>query len=174
MTAVVHSSHDQQIVWEGFGFKLQIKEGSLPAGMEQCTINLKASLAGHYEFHENAHPVSAVFWLRCKAVHRFSKPVTVEIQHCAKSLRLKFVRAVCSQKQLPYTFKQLPEGKFTGHSSYGAIELSSFSGLAIVQDGAAERQYYSKLFYLSNYFGGHRIDFTITWNTEAHIKVSSD
>ena len=170
---VVYSSHDQQISWPGYGLRLHIPKGCLPAGMEQCTINIKASLAGQYEFPETSHLVSAVFWLRCEDVHKFTRLITVEIEHCAKSLKLNFFRAVCSQKQLPYTFKQLPGGNFTSHSSYGAIDLNSFSGVGITQEGSEERQYYSKLFYLSNYFGGHRIDLAISWNTEAHINVSS-
>ena len=178
MTVVVYSDHDQQITWPGYGLRLNIPKGCLPAGMEQCTINIKASLAGQYEFPENFHLVTAIFWLRCEDVHKFTKPIIVEIQHCAKSenvTNLSFVRAVCSQKQLPYTFKQLPGGSFTSHSSYGVIELNNFSGVGVTQEGStAERHYNSKLFYLSNYcLGGHRIDFTIMWNTEAHINVSS-
>ena len=177
MTVVVYSSHDQQITWEGFGLRLNIPKGCLPAGIEQCTINIKASLAGQYEFPKNSHLVSAVFWLRCEHVQKFTRPITVEIQYCAKSENLSnltIVRAVCSQKQLPYTFKQLRGSNFTSHSSYGVIELSSFSGLAAVQARSVERQYYSKIFFLNNYFGGHRIDLVITWDTEAHLTVSSD
>ena len=169
----VYSSRDQQITWPGYGLRLNVPKGCLPAGVEQCTINIKASLAGQYEFSENSHPVSAVYWLRCEDVNKFTRPITVEIQHCAESLKLSFVRAVCSQKQLPYTFKQLPGGNFTSHSSYGVIELKNFSGVGITQEGSDKRQYYCKLFYLSNYLGGHRIDFAIAWNTEAHISVSS-
>ena len=131
MTVVVHSSHGQQIIWPGYGLRLNIPKGCLPAGMEQCTINIKASLAGQYEFPENSHLVSAIFWLRCEDVHKFTKPITVEIQHCAKSenvTNLSFVRAVCSQEQLPYTFKQLPGSNFTSHSSYGVIEQFLWSG----------------------------------------------
>ena len=177
MTVVVYSSHDQQITWPGYGLRLNIPKGCLPAGMEQCTINIKASLAGQYEFPENSHPVSAVIWLRCEDVHKFVRPITVEIQHCAKSdnlSNLTIVWAVCSQKQLPYTFKQMVGGNFTSCSSYGVIGLNSFSGLAAVQEGSDKRQYYSKIFYLSNYLGGHRIDLIVTWDTEAHLNVSSD
>ena len=177
MTVMVYSSHDQLITWPGYGLRLNIPKGCLPAGMEQCTINIKASLAGQYEFPENTHLVSAIFWLRCEDVHKFTKPITVEIQHCAKSenvSNLNFIRAICSQEQLPYTFKQLHGGNFTSHSSYGIIELSSFSGVGVVQKGSDKRQYYSKIFFLDKYFGGHRIDFVITWDTEAHINVNSD
>ena len=176
MTMVVYSSHTQQITWKGFGLKLHIQEGSLPAGMEQCILQIKVSLAGQYEFPENSHLVSAIFWLRCETMHKFTKPITVEIQHCAKSenitnLKLNFVRAVCSQKQLPYTFKQLPGGNFTSHSSYGVIELNSFSGVGIMQEGSEDREYCSQLFYLGQP-SLCKIHFVVTWNIEAHLTVS--
>ena len=174
---VVYSSHTQEITWEGFGLKLHIRKGSLPAGMEQCILQIKASLAGQYEFPENSHLVSAIFWLRCETVHEFTKPITVEIQHCAKSenvanLKLNFVRAICSQKQLPYIFKQLPGGNFTSRSSYGVIELNSFSGVGITQEGSEDREYRSRLFYLKQETICHEIHFVVTWNIAAHLTVS--
>ena len=176
MTVVVHSSHAQQITWGGFGLKLDIEEGSLPAGVDQCILIIRASLAGQYEFPDNSCLVSSIFWLRCEPACKFTKPVTVEMQHCARremvnNTKLMFVRAVCSQKQLPYIFKELGGG-FSSHSSYGTVEVNSFSGIAITQEGSEDREYCSKLFYLSNYISGYRIDLVITWNTEAHLNVS--
>ena len=175
MTVVVHSSGAQQITWEGFGLKLHIDEGSLPAGIHQCTLTIKASLAGQYEFPDNSYLVSAIFWLRCEPMCKFTKPVTVEMQHCARSenvtnLKLKFVRAVCSQKQLPYSFKELG-GDFTRHSSYGVVEVNGFSGVAITQEGSQEREYCSQLFYLGQP-NSCQIHFVVTWNIEAHLTVS--
>ena len=175
---VVHSSRYQPIVWEGFGLRLHIQEDSLPAGMEQCTLNIKASLAGQYEFPENSNLVSAVFWLRCEPTCRFTKPVTVEIQHCAKSEnvdspKMKFVRALCSQAQLPYTFKELG-GDFNRHSSYGVIQVNSFSGLAVT--GPSERRYLTNVLYkevkgrLTQFI--IEVFFVITFDTLAHHTVS--
>ena len=170
---VVYSSCAQQMTWESFGLKLYIPEDSLPAGMEQCIINIKASIAGQYEFPENYYLTSAIFWLYCETVHKFSRPITVEIQHCAKSenVKLNFVRAICSQKQLPYTFKQLPGGNFTSHSSYGVIELNSFSGVGVIQEGCENREYCSRLFYMHVSPLSHEIHFVVTWNVEAHLTV---
>ena len=182
MTVVVHSSGAQQITWEGFGLKLHIDEGSLPAGIHQCTLTIKASLAGQYEFEfpDNSCLISAIFWLRCEPMCKFTKPVTVEMQHCARSenvanLKLKFVRAVCGQKQLPYTFKELG-GDFTRHSSYGVVEVNGFSGLAITQEGSEDRSYLANL--LSKEVKSHptrvivEIFFVIICNTKAHRTVS--
>ena len=171
-TVVVHSSGAQQITWQEFGLKLQIDEGSLPAGIDQCTLTIKASLAGQYEFPDNTYLVSAIFWLRCEPMCKFTKLVRVEMQHCARAenLKLKFLRAVCSQKQLPYTFKDLG-GDFTRHRSYGVVEVSGFSGLVITQEGSEEREYCSHLFYLGRPNSCH-IHFVLTWNLEAHLTVS--
>ena len=181
-SVVLYSSRAQQFEWEGFGLKLYIHEGSLPVGMEQCILQIKASLAGLYEFPEDSHLISAVFWFRCKTVHKFIKPITVEIQHCAKAKNiseLNFVRAFCSQKQLPYTFKQIAGGNFKSRKSCGVIDLNSFSGIAAIQNKSEERDYCSIVFY----HGERRVDmyrgekmvnifYVIVWNTEAHLNVS--
>jgi hypothetical protein len=140
--------------------------------MEQCTINIKASIAGQYEFPENSHLVSAIFWFRCDTVQKFTRPITVEIQHCTKDnhTKLHFIRAVCCQKQLPYTFKQLPGGIFTSHSSNGVIEMNRFSGIGIIQEGG-DREYCSQIFYLGQP-NSCQIHFVVTWNLEPHLTVS--
>ena len=172
-TTVVVTKDPQSFTWEGYGLKLHIPQGCLPAGVEQCTINIKASLAGQYEFPENTHLVSAVFWLRCEPRCKFTEALTLELDHCAKSeniglLKLQFVRAVCSQKHLPYAFEKLG-GTF--NNTYGAIELNSFSGVAITQEGSEEREYCAMLFYLVIHYELF-IHFVVTWNTETHLAVS--
>ena len=174
-SVIVHSSHGQLVEWNGL--KLHIHEGSLPEGVHQCKIDIKASLAGQYEIPENSHLVSAIFWLRCEPQCKFIKPITVEIQHCSTKQnlsRLKIVRAFCSQKQLPYYFKPLG-GRFNAHPSYGAVKVNSFSGVGVVEENrVSERLYYSQLFYRSyhSHQHVHEIHIIFTWNTEAHINVS--
>ena len=177
-TSVVVQRTAQQFIWEGFGLKLHIYDDCLPADMDQCIIHMKASLAGLYKFPENTHPVSAVFWLRCVPECKFSKSVGLEIQHCGKpkgDSRLSFARAICCQKQLPYTFKGIG-GDFTNHTFYGFIELKGFSGLAVVQQGSEERYYLASLLYKE--VSSHRsrciveIYIALTWNVDAHSSVS--
>ena len=174
-SVIVHSSHGQLVEWNGL--KLHIHEGSLPEGVHQCKIYIKASLAGQYEIPENSHLVSAIFWLCCEPQCKFIKPITVEIQHCSTKQnlsRLKIVRAFCSQKQLPYNFKPLG-GRFNADTSYGVVEVTSFSGVGVVEENpVSERLYYSQLFYHSyhSHQHVHEIHIIFTWNTEAHINVS--
>ena len=174
-TTVVVTKDPQNFTWEGYGLKLHIPQGCLPAGVEQCTINIKASLAGQYEFPENTHLISAVFWFHCEV--KFTKKITLEINHCAESgdcTKLTFVRAVRSQGQLPYTFSPLG-GDFTGHSSYGAIELKTFCGIGAVNQGSADRRYCGNLLYKEiKAAAAHyvvEIYFIVLWDTEAHSSV---
>ena len=173
---VVHSSQGQLVKWNGL--KLYIHAGSLPEGLQQCTIFIKASLGGDYEFQENTSLVSAVFWLRCEPQCTFTKPITVEIQHCSTKQdlsKLKIVRALCNQKPLPYKFKPLKGGMFVADTSYGAIELAGFSGLGVTEEkSVSDRLYYNQLFYCDSevHEDGHDIHLIYTWNTEAHINVS--
>ena len=169
---MVHNSQGQLVEWNGL--KLHIHEGSLPEGIHQCTIHIKASIAGEYEMPENSCLASAIFWVRCEPQCTFIKPVTLEIQHCSTKKdisKLKIVRAFCSQKCLPYKFKPLG-GRFDADTSYGVIEVNHFSGHGVVEEGSAsERLYYSQLFYRSLQCRCEA-HITFTWNTEAHINVS--
>ena len=170
---MVVTNAQQNFIWEGYGLILHIPEGCLPEGMEQCIIIIKVSLAGQYEFPENCHLVSAIFWLRCKPKCVFRKQLNLEINHCARSedvSKLSFVKALCSQEELPYTFQKVG-GKFSLNNSYGAVDLDSFSGLGVVQDGSDKREYCAMLFYLYQEIVSCTIHFVIVWNVEAHLTV---
>lgn len=162
--------------WGGYGLNLCIQENSLPVGTNQITLNIATSIAGRYEFPENCHLVSAVYWFRCEPLCNFEKQVTVEIEHCAKSenvSKLSFVRAVSNQEKLPYTFQHLEGGQFMNHSSYGVLELSRLSGISVVQK-YSEEKYYASLFYLSQESINRQIHFIVTLNTKVHLTVSLD
>ena len=174
-SVVVHFSQGQLVEWNGL--KLHIHAGSLPEGLQQCTIFIKASLAGEYEIPENTSLVSGIFWLRCEPQCTFTKPITVEIQHCSTKQdlsKLKIVRALCNQKSLPYKFKQLKGGSFDAETFYGAIDMKGFSGAAVIEENPdSERMYYSQLFYRS-YLSRqqkHEIHIIFVWNTELHLNV---
>ncbi len=172
--SVVHSSQGQLIEWNGL--KLHIHAGSLPEALQQCTIFIKASLAGDYEFPENTSLVSAIFWLRCEPQCTFTKPITVEIQHCSTKQdlsKLKVVRAFCSQNPLPYMFKRLKGGRFDADTSYGALEVTSFSGFGVTEDNPdSQRLYYNQLYYSNHSQQRYDIHVIYTWNTDAHINAS--
>jgi hypothetical protein len=176
-SVVIHSSQGQLVEWNGL--KLHIHAGSLPEGLQQCTIFIKASLAGEYEIPENTSLVSAFFWLHCEPQCTFTKPITIEIQHCSTKRdlsKLKMVRAFCSQTPLPYKFKPVRGGRFDVDTSYGAIEMTSFCGYGVTEENPdSERLYCNQLFYRSNHSQqrhAYEIHIVCTWNTDAHINVS--
>ena len=137
--------------WGGYGLKFHIPEGSLPVGTAKCMVHVKASLSGQFQLPEDTDFLSPVFWI--SAPCKFTKPVTLEIQHCAlrehKAVlsHLRFVSAKCSQKDLPYRFKQLDGGVFNTHSSYGSIQLNHFSGVGITGSEETPRLYCARLYH---------------------------
>ena len=175
-TSVIVTNSPQTFHWNGYGFKLTIPKGSLPAGVDQCRLDVKASVAGQYQFPDNLQLVSGVFWLRPLPLCRFQHQLTVEIQHCAKmtsSTKLSFVRAHCSQESLPYTFKQLEgRGSFTKHSSYGCLSVNHFSSFAIAAEGDVDLLYVASLYYLKADPRTVEIHFTINVDDGAHKAVS--
>ena len=47
--------------WKGYGLKLHVPEGSLPPGVRECRINIRASLSGQFQFPEDSDLLSPVF-----------------------------------------------------------------------------------------------------------------
>ena len=175
-TTLIVTNAPQNFIWEGYGFKLGIPKDCLPPGIDQCMVDIKASVSGQYEFPDNTHPVSPIFWLQCEPRCKFTLPISVEVQHCGKSKdvsKLSLVKACCSQVDLPYSFKQLQGNRFydEGSSSYGATKLTSFSGVGVAQDELEDKEYVARLFYLHQKMSAHVIHFVVTWNNETHMTV---
>ena len=160
--------------WEGYGLKVHICEGSLPIDVGECKVSIQASLSGQFQLPEDSDLLSPVFWI--SATSEFTKPVTLEIQHCALTENekvlsdLSFVSAKCSQ-DLPYKFKQLDGGVFT-HSSYGSIQLSHFSGIGVTGKTRTPRSYCGHLYYTMRKICDWRYYFIITQDVDAKNKVN--
>ena len=138
-------------------------------------------MEGSYKFPENSYPISAIYWFRCVPKCKFLKPVTLEIQHCAKHQNLQalsFVKARSVEGQTEVKFNRAlgccgtNHGVFPSHSSYGFIQLDRFCGYGVIQEGSEDRQYRANLYYLPQSFDLWEIHFTVLWNTDAHHSVS--
>ena len=185
-TSFLVTSQTQTFNWKGYGLKLHIPEGSLPAKVEQCRLHIKVGLSGQFAFPQNTSLVSAVYWLDTEPRCKFSEAITVEIQHCAKPTqrsRLSFVRAKCSQKDLPYTFKILDGGVFTQQTNFGCISLNGFSILSVLkrfllvddhqQQALDEDPYYcASLYYIGSKFTFWKVHFVVTAKLDAYSTVS--
>ena len=157
---------------------------ALPPVVNECQLHIKASFSGQFQFPENTVLLSPIYRITCP--HKFVKPVTVEIQHCATKLEnlqhkssLTFIVANCTQKKLPYKFEILNGGVFSSSGQYGSIELYQFSGLGLVFNSVMQwfglrnaRGYYAKPYYSSSGTNSWDVHFAITWNLKLHIAVS--
>ena len=123
----------QKVEWPGYGFYIEVPEGALPPGVT-ASVGVKVILAGQFKLPENRQLISAIYWVSSSEV--FLKKVAVNIQHCAfirseeQCSVFNFIIAKCSQKELPYTFKER-EGLFNSHTQYAAIKLKQFSMLGV-------------------------------------------
>ena len=162
--------------WKGYGLRLQVSPASLSADIAECKVNVWVSLSGKFQLPEDSDLLSPVFWI--SAPCKFTKPITLEIQHCA--LRedetvlsdLSFVSANCSQRYLPYRFRRVDGGVFTKCSSYGSILLNHFSGNAVIGKKGRPRSYCAHLYRKMKHVHDWRFYLVITQNIDAQITVS--
>ena len=164
--------------WKDHGFKLHVPENALPKDLPELSINIKASLAGHFELPKGYELVSAVYWVATPG--RFTKAVTVEVQHCANfsnPSQLHFVRTSCAQKSLPYKFKFVDGGSFLPGSKYGVLSTTHFSGSGIAKEvtsGEHSCQYCAQVYFtvqhLPDYWYCH---FVVTKDLEMCLAVSA-
>ena len=180
-TNIFITDQAQTFHWEGYGLKLHIPKGALPAGLKECKIFIKVGLSGQFTLPQNTSLVSAVYCLDTEPKCKFSQPLYLEIQHCAKSSqtsKLSFAR--CSQNSPPYTFEILEGGEFSSSSFYGRIQLHSFSlitqllralGLARIR-GEEPVKYHARLYYMMRGEDRREIHFLITEDLDAHATVS--
>jgi len=195
-TSFTYTGRAQSFEWVNHGFKLHVPEDALPPEVDECRVHVKASLSGQFQFPEDAELVSGIYWIATP--HKFTKPVTVEIQHCfAKTehpFSLTYVVAKCSQEDLPYHFSILNGGVFAPSSRYGSINLTHFSGIAIASRSSQHpsrirrptlrhrsvetdltdvKSYCARLYYSSSGIYSWEVHFTIMWDLELHLAVST-
>ena len=101
------------------------------------------------------------------------------MQHCASRdeayfADLNFISAKCSQKTLPYTFKQLDGGSFPTDSSYGSIQLHHFSGFGITGRKRTPQAYCAQIYYtIKEEASDWRVYFIITKDLDTLKTVCS-
>ena len=172
-TSFTYTGRDHKL--ENIGFKMHIPDNALPTEVDECQVHVESSVHGQFQFPRETELISGVYWIT--NAHRFTKPITVEIQHCAKPEHLQhltFVVAKHAQENLPYEFTTLDGGVFPSGSQYGRIELTQFSGLAIIKKmlGLTSKSYCGKLYYRSSAIQIWEVHFVIVPNTKINIHVS--
>ena len=175
---IITKSRAHTMEWKGYGIKLHIPEGALPPEHTECRVDIKAGLAGQFTLPDDSELISCAYWFSCP--HKFLKPLTLEIQHCASlqdssySSSPQFVIAKCSQAELPYRFRTQMSGTFSPQSSFGSIQVSQLSDsiFGITIDRMFRRCYCGHLYYTKKESNKWNVDFVITWNLPAYLKVS--
>ena len=150
--------------------------------MSEAQLNVRVSLSGPFQIPFNSDLLSAVYWI--SSSHKFEKPITVKIQHCAvlssdqQCSKLTFVRTKCTQKEGPYKFKELAGGVFEPKNSYGSISLSHFSGVAIAvrgqQQGRVVEHYCAQLYSAHKLVNEWKLDFVVTKDLDTCRTVSDN
>ena len=181
-TSVMVFNQAQTFHWACYGLKVHIPQGALPAGLN-CKLLIKVGLSGQFTFPQNTSLVSAVYCIDSEPQCKFSKPLTLEMQHCAQSSqtsRLSFAR--CSHNSPPYAFEILEGGEFSSQSAYGRIQLHSFSLIIqllsrlpwlarIFGDDDEDVKYHASLYYLMKRVDRREIHFLITKDLDAYATV---
>ena len=185
-TSLLVTNKAQTFNWAGYGLKLHIPQGSLPTELDQCRLHIKVGLSGQFALPQNTTLVSAVYCLDSEPRCKFSEAILVEVQHCAKPAqrsRLSFVRAKCSQKDIPYTFKTL-DGVFTQQTNFGCISLNGFSIISVAlkrlflggdqqQQAPDEDPYYrAGFYYRGSKFTFWKVHFVVTAKLDVSSTVS--
>lgn len=193
-TSLTYIGRAQSYEWRRFGFKMHFPEKALPPEVAECRVHVKASLSGQFQFPEGAELISGIYWIATSV--KFVKPVTIEIQHCARMAEhlqqpscLTYIVAKCTQEDLPYKFKILKGGVFSPSSRYGSIKLTQFSGLGISsrilqplmrrlgfrahQSESGVKTYCARLYYSRSGIHCWEVYFAIMWDIELHIAVST-
>jgi len=71
----------QNLQFKGYGFKLNLPEGNLPAKISEIQLNMQVSLSAQFQMPPNCKLFSAVYLVY--SPHNLTKPLTIETQHCA-------------------------------------------------------------------------------------------
>ena len=164
----------QKLPWPGYGFYLEVPDGALAPGVT-ASVGVKMILSGQFKLPENSQLISAIYWISSSKM--FLKEIAVNIQHCAvitteeECSKFRFIVAKCSQKVLPYTFRER-EGSFNAYTQYAAVKVKQFSVFGETAPEGTELRYTGLVFY-KPIPDTLRVDFVfvIVCNLESHLKV---
>ena len=177
---LVVTNETMSFKWKDHGFKLHVEDNSLPEGIPEYSVNIKASLSGQFELPEGHELVSAVYWVKTSG--KFTKPITIEVQHCANFSdpnQLCFVSTSRAKKPLPYKFKVIGGGSFTLGNKYGALSTTHFCGTGIakkVERNEHSCQYCAQVYFtvksLKDYW--YYCHFVVTKRLDTCLTVSTN
>ena len=189
-TSFIYSGEAVSFTWKDYGFKLHLPENALPPDVTECSVRIRASLCGQFQFPDGAELVSGIYSIHSS--HSFTRPATVEIEHFSttdtpkEAEELSFV--VSTGDLLLSQFRPLNDGIFPVHSRYGAIEVPHFCKYGVTRtrksrcEQVDQEQGYSLesrnlykgylLLNEANHGDDWEVIFSITPDSKIHSKVS--
>ena len=170
----VVGDNPQKLEWPGYAFYMEVPDKVFATGVT-ASVGVKVILSSQIKLPDNRQLISAIYWISSSEV--FLKEVAVNIQHFAvitseeQCSKFRFVIAKCSQKELPYTFRER-EGSFNPHTQYGAIKLKQFSLVGETSPEDTELRFTSLKFY-KPIPGTLKVDFifVVVCNHEIFLEV---
>ena len=170
---MVHPEKPLTFHWEGHGFEVHIPAGAIDRN--PVTMCIQASLGGEYQLPDDAVLVSGVYWLSLHPpVKRFKEKVTISLQHCVSQSgvdsAISFITAKCTQKVLPYEFKELPGGSFCNTSS-ASLEVDHFSAFGLSASGKESLDYFIRTYYVPKQLNVYEAHITVTQNKDLAMEV---
>ena len=176
----IYCGKELHLLYEDYGIQLYFPEKEMDREVS-VTVTLETS-GDDYSFPEDSELVSAVYGI-CVS-EELPSPVTVKIQHCCRlwdsngTSALSFVRfeTKCGP---PYQFRVIVGGQFKPNDFYGKIDLTHFSGIAIVRFFkrilriSESITYCTSVYRKQNYPTHYEYHIVITKDLAAHNTVSS-
>ena len=175
-----YTGREHHLHLEKYGIKMHFPcHTSSPSVSSQLSIRGTVSVLSmdydDYVLPEGSELVSTVY--NISAEQLFPEPVTVKIQHCVplrsdddvSQLEMGFIIAD-EQHGPPYKFRDLDGGEFKRGSSYGKIQCSHFSNIAIRIKWKLGHPI--TLFAAAFYLKYNRVCFVVTKHLSTHISVS--
>ena len=148
-------------------------EMNIPAALRGTSIGVSVTIVPfddeQFIFPENVSLVSAIY--KVTTTETLPVPVTMRMQHCVPYedhdepylTGLAFITA--SDNGPPYKFKPVSDGKFPRASSYGQIDVTSFSFWAMIWWWWG----WPMSFFIGVFYRNLTARFVVTKNLESHI-----
>lgn len=168
--------------WREHGIILHVSEKAFSTTTSECTIDVKSSPTGVYDFPEDAEPVPVSNVYDINTSETLCKPITVVIDHCvaidpdddedlAQLENIRLVVADSSKPQSSYQFRYI-ESNYTVTPTSVMVSMPHFCFLAAVfSQGHSRTRFCAKIFLQSESLTSHYIHFVLIRNLASYIQV---
>ena len=162
--------------WKGCGLKLKVPTNALDSNVPSRMLRLHTCTTDQFKIPEDMELVSGIYWV--DFVGEFANPITIELEHCAclgqpsPFSSLSFISTEGPAQVVSYKLQPLSGGIFPQNSSYGSIQLSHSSAMAVATLGSASKSYRILKYYTHQNTTTWLMHLIIVCDLQIYIKVS--